>query len=102
MLLALEDTENALVRYGRARIEDGHLERAAQDSAKAAQLARVRYEAGAADLFEVLDAERTQLQAQDAFADGRTRSVTGAVALYKALAGGWSSRTPLREDVAQR
>jgi NodT family efflux transporter outer membrane factor (OMF) lipoprotein len=102
VLLALEDTENALVRYGRARIEDGHLERAAQDSAKAAQLARVRYEAGAADLFEVLDAERTQLQAQDAFADGRTRSVTGAVALYKALAGGWSSRTPLREDVAQR
>ncbi|MEG3790853.1 efflux transporter outer membrane subunit [Lysobacter sp. CCNWLW3] len=102
VLLALEDTENALVRYGRARVEDGHLERAAIDSAKAAQLARVRYEAGAADLFEVLDAERTQLQAQDAFADGRTRSVTGAVALYKALAGGWSSRVPVREDVAAR
>ena len=102
VLLALEDAENALVRYGRARIEDGHLERAAVDSAKAAQLARVRYEAGAADLFEVLDAERTRLQAQDAFADGRTRSVTGAVALYKALAGGWSSRVPLREDVASR
>ena len=96
VLLALEDTENALVRYGRARVEDQHLERAALDGERAAQLARIRFEAGAADLFEVLDAERTQLQAQDAFADGRTRSVIGAVALYKALAGGWPQVLPVR------
>lgn len=100
VLLALEDTENALVRYAKARVEDQHLERAATDSARAAQLARVRYEAGASGLLEVLDAERTQLQAQEAFADARTRSVVGAVALYKALAGGWPQRQPLREDVA--
>ncbi|MEO6689281.1 MAG: efflux transporter outer membrane subunit [Dokdonella sp.] len=102
VLLALEDTENALVRYAKARAEDEHLERAAIDSAKAAQLARVRYEAGAAGLFEVLDAERTRLQAQDAFADARTRAVNGAVGLYKAMAGGWPAHTPQREDVAQR
>jgi NodT family efflux transporter outer membrane factor (OMF) lipoprotein len=100
VLLALEDTENALVRHARARVEDQHLEQAALDSAKAAQLARVRFEAGAADLFEVLDAERTQLQAQDAFADGRTRSVNSAVALYKALAGGWPERMPERKKLA--
>jgi NodT family efflux transporter outer membrane factor (OMF) lipoprotein len=102
VLLALEDTENALVRHARARVEDQHLEQAALDSAKAAKLARVRFEAGAADLFEVLDAERTQLQAQDAFADGRTRSVNSAVALYKALAGGWPERMPERKKVASR
>ncbi|WP_457095744.1 efflux transporter outer membrane subunit [Lysobacter sp. P5_B9] len=102
VLLALEDTENALVRHARARIEDQHLEQAALDSAKAARLARVRYEAGATDLFEALDAERTQLQAQDAFADGRTRSVTSAVALYKALAGGWPERMPERKKLASR
>lgn len=100
VLLALEDTENALVRYSHARAEDQHLERAALDSARAAQLAQLRFEAGAADLFEVLDAERTLLQAQDAFADARTRSITGAVALYKALAGGWPTRVPQREGVA--
>ena len=102
VLLALEDTENALVHHARARVEDRHLEQAALDSAKAAQLARVRFEAGAADLFEVLDAERTQLQAQDAFADGRTRSVNSAVALYKALAGGWPERMPERKKLASR
>jgi NodT family efflux transporter outer membrane factor (OMF) lipoprotein len=102
VLLALEDTENALVRYAKARAEDEHLEHAAIDSAKAAQLARVRYEAGAAGLLDVLDAERTRLQAQDAFADARTRSVNGAVALYAALAGGWPQRMPEREGIAQR
>lgn len=102
VLLALEDTENALVRYARSRVEDQHLQQAAADSARAAQLARVRYDAGAADLFEVLDAERTRLTAEDALAEARTRSVANAVALYKALAGGWPTRVPLREDVARR
>ncbi len=102
VLLALEDTENALVRYAKARAEDAQLERAAADSADAARLARVRYEAGAIGLLDVLDAERSRLQAQDAFADARTRSITGAVSLYQALAGGWPQRVPQREGIAQR
>jgi multidrug efflux system outer membrane protein len=101
VLLALEDTENALVVHARARVEDEHREQAALDSANAARLARVRFEAGAADLFEVLDAERTRLQAQDAFVDARTRTTTSVVALYKAMAGGWPGRMPLREKVAR-
>ncbi|NZA26196.1 efflux transporter outer membrane subunit [Luteimonas sp. SJ-92] len=102
VLLALEDTENALVRYARSREQDAHLAAAAEDSARAAQLARTRFEAGAADLFEVLDAERTRLQAEDALAEARTRSVAGAAALYRALAGGWPQRLPARERVAGR
>jgi NodT family efflux transporter outer membrane factor (OMF) lipoprotein len=100
VLLALEDTENALVRHAQARVEDQHLERAASESGRAAQLARVRFEAGATGLFEVLDAERTRLQAEDAFAAARTRSVSSAVALYKAMAGGWPLQLPQREGIA--
>lgn len=102
VLLALEDAENALVRHSRTRVADAHLERAARDAAVAARLARARYEAGASGLLEVLDAERVQLQAEDAFAEGRTRSVASAVALYKALAGGWPQRVPERERIAGR
>ena len=102
VLLALEETENALVGHSRARVEDAHLERAALDAAQAARLARTRFEAGASGLLEVLDAERVQLQAQDAFAEGRTRSVASAVALYKALAGGWPQVLPERERIAGR
>ena len=88
VLRALEDTGNALVRFDRAHDADVELERAARDSARAAQLARMRFDAGGTSLLEVLDAERTQLQAEDAFASGRTRTATDAVALYRALAGG--------------
>jgi multidrug efflux system outer membrane protein len=87
VLLALEDTENALVEYAKTRNEQ--LERAARDSTQAAALSRTRYRAGAIDLYEVLDAEHHMLIAQDAFADSRMRSATAAVASYKALAGGW-------------
>ena len=102
VLLALEDTENALVRLAHARLEDQHLERAATDSARAAKLARVRFDAGAADLLDVLDAERSQLAAQDAFADARTRTASALVGLYRALAGGWPTRTPQRIQVSAR
>lgn len=94
VLRALEETENALVRYDRSRGEDSQLAVAAADSAEAARLARRRYEAGAADLFEVLDAERNNLQAEDAAAQARTRSFTGLIAVYRALAGGWPTRMP--------
>lgn len=95
VLRALEDTENALVRHARARLEDAHLQRAASNSAHAAELAHIRFEAGATGLFEVLDAERTRLEAQDAFAAARTRAVVSAVALYQAMAGGWPGKLPV-------
>ncbi|WP_369324980.1 efflux transporter outer membrane subunit [Burkholderia cepacia] len=93
VLGALEETENALLRAARTRDETDHLVRAATDSARAAQLAQARFSAGAIDYYEVLDAQRTLLQAQDAAADGQMRSAASTVALYKALAGGWPSGT---------
>lgn len=107
VLLALEDTENALIRDARTRGEDAQLERAARDSAEAARLAQVRYQAGMIGLYETLDAERQMLSAQDAAADSHTRSVTSAIALYQALAGGWPQKLPdakkpsATEDVAK-
>ena len=74
VLRALEETENALVRLGHARLEDAHLERAALDSARAAELARIRYDAGASDLLDVLDAERTRLQARGRVLPTRARA----------------------------
>ena len=72
------------------------------DSTRAAELARLRYQAGATGLCEMLDVERGQLQAEDAFADVRARGALNAIALYKALAGGWPQSLPVRESVADR
>ena len=93
VLGALEETENALLRTARTRDETNHLVRAATDSARAHWLAQARFSAGAIDYYEVLDAQRTLLQAQDAAADGQMRSAASTVALYKALAGGWPQGT---------
>ncbi|HIY70444.1 MAG TPA: efflux transporter outer membrane subunit [Candidatus Luteimonas excrementigallinarum] len=100
VLRALEDVENALVLHARSRQQDAHLRRAAEDSARAAQLAVIRFEAGAADLLDVLDSERTLLQAQDALAQTRTRTVSSAAGVYRALAGGWPQHPPIHERVS--
>jgi outer membrane protein, multidrug efflux system len=89
VLKALEETENALVTHARARDQLVHAADAAQSSAAAAQLARVRYEGGIVDFLEVLDAERTQLVAEDQLAQTRTDTATSLIAVYKALGGGW-------------
>jgi multidrug efflux system outer membrane protein len=89
VLKALEETENALVTHARTRDQLIHAADAAQESAAAAKLARVRYEGGIVDFLEVLDAERTQLQAEDQLAQTRTATATSLIAVYKALGGAW-------------
>ncbi len=89
VLRALEETENALVTHARTRDELLHATDAAQASATAARLARTRYEDGAADFLEVLDAERTQLEDEDHLAQSRTDALTSLVTVYKALGGSW-------------
>ncbi|GEQ74901.1 RND transporter [Comamonas testosteroni] len=100
VLLALEDTENALVGLARTRTEDVHLAQAAEQRARAEQLAQRRYRLGSVGLYEVLDAQRDLYAAQDAAADSRVRGLRAAVALYQALAGGWEGQPPARPMMA--
>jgi multidrug efflux system outer membrane protein len=89
VLRALEETENALVTHVRARDRLTEVEEAAHASETAAHIARVRYEGGMVGFLEVLDAERTQLTAEDQLAQSRTDTATSLIAVYKALGGGW-------------
>jgi len=89
VLQALEETEDSLVTHARARDRLVHDEAAVTASNTAADLARVRYENGASDFLQVLDAERTLLQSEDQLARSRTEAATSLIAVYKALGGGW-------------
>lgn len=93
-LRALEEIETSLVTYRKARESLQHLEAAAAASERAAALARLRFQEGATDFLQVLDAERTTLDAQDRLAVGRTAATTGLVAVYRALGGGGPLPTP--------
>ena len=93
VLNALEETENSLVTHARARDRLVHDEAAVRASNTAADLARVRYENGASDFLQVLDAERTLLESEDRLARSRTEAATTLIAVYKSLGGGWRDGT---------
>src|SRR5262249_39823696 len=85
VLNALEETENSLVNYGDAQRREATLERASEQSTKAARLARQRFEGGLSDFLSVLDSEREALAAEDSLALARTQTATALIAVYKAL-----------------
>ena len=93
VLGALEDVDNALVGYNQQRIRVQKLDEQATQSTRAAELARIRYEAGATDYLELLDAQRTQLSAEDQLAEAEAGINLQAITLYKALGGGWQACT---------
>jgi outer membrane protein TolC len=69
----------------RERLE--RLQEASAASERAADLARLRFKEGVTDFLQVLDAERTELDAQDRLAQGRIDAATAYAALYKAVGG---------------
>src|SRR5438128_9749946 len=87
VLAALEDMETSLARYRAARLQVEQLQEASAASAPAAGLARLRCREGVTDFLQVLDAERTELEAQDRLAQGRIDAATAYAALYKAVGG---------------
>jgi outer membrane protein, multidrug efflux system len=94
VLLALEDVENALVSYARSQDRDAQLRLAAEDSKRAADLASIRFKDGATSLLDLLDAQRVELQDEDAYAESHSNSGVSAVLLYRSLAGGWPQHLP--------
>ena len=87
VLRALEETENALAAY-RAANESLAANQAGLDaSRRAAEFARVRYDAGASDFVVVLDAERTLLDFESSTVQASVARATALAMLNKALAG---------------
>jgi NodT family efflux transporter outer membrane factor (OMF) lipoprotein len=87
VLRALQEVETGLSRYRTSRARVERIRDAAEASARAADLARLRFEGGVADFLQVLDAERTQLDAEDQLAQAHTDAATSYAALYQALGG---------------
>ena len=87
VLRALEETENALVNFREEQERLVRLADQARESTRAATIARTRYQEGVVDFLALLDAERTQLQAEDAVARAEASVFTRVIALYKALGG---------------
>jgi NodT family efflux transporter outer membrane factor (OMF) lipoprotein len=88
ILLATEEVENALAQYTAGQQQFNAMQRRAQHAAQAERLARVRYEAGAAELLELLDAQRSSQQSQSALAQTLMQQRQNLVAVFKGIGGG--------------
>lgn len=86
VLRALEDMENALAGYRATSLSALALREALDESARASELATLRFDNGASNFLEVLDARRTQLELEDQHAQAMTARATALAAVYKALA----------------
>lgn len=89
VLLALEETENALTRYGNERLRLERLDQATRSSSEAARLARLRFDNGVDNFLAVIDAERVALENEDRQVVSRIEVASQLIAIYKALGGGW-------------
>lgn len=87
VLRALEETEDSLANY---RAQQGRLiklNNQAAQSKRAADIARLRYREGVIDFLTLLDAERTQLQAEDGVAQAESDVYVAVITVYKTLGG---------------
>jgi len=87
VLSALEDTENRFVAYASQQARLKSLSEQASASRIAAELAAIQYREGVTDFLVLLDAQRTQLEAEDAVAQAEAAVNIGVTAIYKALGG---------------
>jgi multidrug efflux system outer membrane protein len=87
VLVALEETQNSFVGYAKQQAALASLTEQARASAHASQIAELQYRAGVTDFLTLLDAQRTQLEAEDDMVQAQTQVNVRAVAIYKALGG---------------
>ena len=87
VLRAQEESQSSAVAYDRARERVRLLSEAVKSSEHALALAQQRFEAGLTDFLQVLDAQRTTLDAESQLANAQTAASTALVALYRATGG---------------
>lgn len=94
VLTAWTEVVDALVAYRTEQARHARLKRQAAHQREALALAQARYNNGVSDFINVLDAERSLLQAELQEAQSAATVSTNFVQLYKALGGGWEETFP--------
>ena len=99
VLTALNETEQALARYAGALDRNAALARAEKSSSEAARLSRLRFDAGADNFLQLIQAESDRASARAARAQSDAAVADAQISLFKALGGGWQDApAPIRRD----
>jgi NodT family efflux transporter outer membrane factor (OMF) lipoprotein len=92
VLRAAEDVENAFSALVKREDQAGILGQGVESLSLARGSSFAAYQKGVASLIEVLQADENLLRASDMRAQAQTESARAAVAVFKALGGGWQPR----------
>jgi NodT family efflux transporter outer membrane factor (OMF) lipoprotein len=99
VLSSIEEVENALSSFTQEQSRLLALRSSTDASRKAAELAMERNKGGLVGFLDVLEAQRTLFDSQDAVTQSEQAVATNLVRLYKALGGGWDAEpTPPTAD----
>jgi multidrug efflux system outer membrane protein len=91
VLVAFQETSDALVARQTLALRRTSLESQVRALRDSADLALMRYQAGRASYFEVLEAQQQLFPAESALAQTERDQLVAVVNLYKALGGGWNA-----------
>jgi len=94
ILRATEDVEDSIVALTELEQQRADLGREIDADREARDAAQDAYAGGAVSLIEVLDADRELLSARDQLARVDADDARAAVAVFRALGGGWESAPP--------
>jgi NodT family efflux transporter outer membrane factor (OMF) lipoprotein len=89
VLQALQEVEDVLAGYGAEQSRQASLSGARDSAQYALERVREQYRVGLVPYLQVLDADRTVAQAEDALLQSDAQRSELLLRLYKALGGGW-------------
>jgi outer membrane protein, multidrug efflux system len=88
---AFGDVSDALIAYEKYRGVRENQQRSVKDLQETVNVSLMRYRGGTTNYLDVLDSQRSLLQAELTLAQARNNEYQSLVQLYKALGGGWQS-----------
>ena len=88
---AISDVEDSLVAYNHEQARTKALQQSVDANRRAVDLARQLNDAGVVDFLNVLTAQQSLYESENALAQSQQTVSTNLVAVYKALGGGWET-----------
>lgn len=91
VLVAFKEVEDALADLKFRAKQSEHATQAVASATQSTQFSNDRYTRGLVNYLEVVDSQRTQLQAERVAAQVHAQQLVSSVLLVKALGGGWTT-----------
>jgi NodT family efflux transporter outer membrane factor (OMF) lipoprotein len=92
VLRALQEADTALSAYAQSLNRRSALNSARDEAARAARIVQARQREGQVDYLTLIDAERTNAEAEAALAQSSYAVASAQIDLFRALGGGWQSQ----------